>query len=40
MGLESLKDCFQIGSANRHVYSHAGHKLKRHIKSFESRLKS
>jgi hypothetical protein len=30
-GLQSLRDCYEIGSANRHVYASACHKIKKLI---------
>lgn len=30
-GMQSLRDCYSPGSANRHVYSSACHKLKKLI---------
>jgi hypothetical protein len=30
-GMESLRDCYSVGSANRHVYSAACHKLRKLI---------
>lgn len=30
-GMQSLRDCYNPGSANRHVYSSACHKLKKLI---------
>jgi hypothetical protein len=30
-GLQGLRDCYQVGSANRHVYSAACHKLRKLI---------
>lgn len=30
-GLQNLRDCYELGSANRHVYASACHKLKRLI---------
>lgn len=30
-GMQNLRDCYQLGSANRHVYSAACHKLKKLI---------
>lgn len=33
-GLQSLRDCYNLGSANRHVYSAACHKLRLLIDKF------
>lgn len=33
MGLQGLRDCYNLGSANRHVYSAASSKLKKHLES-------
>lgn len=30
-GMQSLRDCYQVGSANRHVYASACHKLRKLI---------
>jgi hypothetical protein len=30
-GLQSLRDCYHVGSANRHVYATACHKLRKLI---------
>jgi hypothetical protein len=30
-GMESLRDCYSVGSANRHVYAAACHKLRKLI---------
>ena len=30
-GLQSLRDCYEIGSAHRHVYASACHKLRKLI---------
>ncbi|TXH11367.1 MAG: hypothetical protein E6R04_01955 [Spirochaetes bacterium] len=30
-GMESLRDCYAVGSANRHVYASACHKLRKLI---------
>jgi hypothetical protein len=35
-GLESLRDCYAMGSANRHVYSSACHKIRRLIAKHSS----
>lgn len=35
LGLQGLRDCYQTGSANRHVYSAACHKLRILIDKFQ-----
>lgn len=34
-GMQGLRDCYQLGSANRHVYSSACHKLRILIDKFQ-----